>query len=156
MIIDDRVGLLGSANFDLRCLFVNFEIGVFVYTEPEVLAMRRALELTELHARGEAARRRLLGKSPSLLAVAPCVEDRLPAPGTASSRPSATGFASASARALLIAQSLYSNASRSASQVASMTLSLTPTVPQIVAVAALDQHAGLGVRARLLSRMRTL
>jgi cardiolipin synthase len=40
MIVDDRVGLLGSANFDMRSLFVNFEIGVFVYSEPEVAAMR--------------------------------------------------------------------------------------------------------------------
>ncbi len=39
MIVDDRVGLLGSANFDLRSLFVNFEVGVFVYTAPEVRAM---------------------------------------------------------------------------------------------------------------------
>jgi cardiolipin synthase len=28
MIIDDRIGLVGSANFDLRSLFVNFEFGV--------------------------------------------------------------------------------------------------------------------------------
>jgi cardiolipin synthase len=40
MIVDDRVGLLGSANFDYRSLFVNFEIGVFIYSEPEVRAMR--------------------------------------------------------------------------------------------------------------------
>ena len=39
MIVDGRIGLLGSANFDLRSLFVNFEIGVFVYSEPEVHAM---------------------------------------------------------------------------------------------------------------------
>jgi cardiolipin synthase A/B len=40
MIIDDRIGLMGSANFDLRSLFVNFEIGVFVYSTAEVKAMR--------------------------------------------------------------------------------------------------------------------
>ncbi|MFA6962008.1 MAG: phospholipase D-like domain-containing protein [Opitutaceae bacterium] len=40
IIVDDRIGLLGSANFDLRSLFVNFEIGVFLYSEPDVLAMR--------------------------------------------------------------------------------------------------------------------
>ena len=46
MIIDDRIGLFGSANFDLRSLFVNFEVGVFVYSEPAVLAMRAwALDL---------------------------------------------------------------------------------------------------------------
>jgi cardiolipin synthase len=65
MIIDDRVGLLGSANFDLRSLFVNFEIGVFVYSAPEVRAMRAWAQ--DLVARCEPmpadqpSRRRLLG-----------------------------------------------------------------------------------------------
>jgi cardiolipin synthase len=64
MIIDDRIGLFGSANFDLRSLFVNFEIGMFVYSEPEVRAMRAWAE--ELIARSKpmavaAPRRRLLG-----------------------------------------------------------------------------------------------
>jgi cardiolipin synthase A/B len=41
MIVDDRAAMFGSANFDLRSLFVNFEIGVAIYSEPEVTAMRR-------------------------------------------------------------------------------------------------------------------
>lgn len=40
IIIDDRMGLLGSANFDLRSLFVNFEIGLLLYTKSDVLAMQ--------------------------------------------------------------------------------------------------------------------
>jgi cardiolipin synthase len=40
IIVDDSVGLLGSANFDLRSLFVNFEIGVLVQSVPDVLAMK--------------------------------------------------------------------------------------------------------------------
>ncbi|MEO6875313.1 MAG: cardiolipin synthase [Opitutaceae bacterium] len=40
VIVDDRIGLLGSANFDLRSLFVNFEIGVVVHTAPEALMMK--------------------------------------------------------------------------------------------------------------------
>ncbi len=40
IIVDERIGLLGSANFDLRSLFVNFEIGVFLYSEADVRAMR--------------------------------------------------------------------------------------------------------------------
>jgi len=40
MIIDDRVALFGSANFDPRSLFVNFEIGVLVYTPNEVCAIK--------------------------------------------------------------------------------------------------------------------
>jgi cardiolipin synthase len=40
IVIDDRVALVGSPNCDLRSLFVNFEVGVFIYTEPEVAAIR--------------------------------------------------------------------------------------------------------------------
>ncbi|HEX2101269.1 MAG TPA: phospholipase D-like domain-containing protein, partial [Candidatus Synoicihabitans sp.] len=40
LIVDDRIGLLGSANFDLRSLFVNFEIGVALYSDKDVQAMR--------------------------------------------------------------------------------------------------------------------
>jgi len=35
-IIDDTIALFGSANFDLRSLFVNFEIGVLVHSPAEV------------------------------------------------------------------------------------------------------------------------
>ncbi len=41
MVVDDRIGLFGSANFDLRSLFVNFEIGVGVYSANDVAAIRR-------------------------------------------------------------------------------------------------------------------
>src|ERR1039458_5120243 len=40
MVIDDRVALVGPPNFALRSLFVNFEIGVLVYTAPEVAAIK--------------------------------------------------------------------------------------------------------------------
>ncbi len=40
MIVDDRIGMVGSANFDLRSLFVNFEIGVVLLSEPDVRTMR--------------------------------------------------------------------------------------------------------------------
>jgi len=40
VIVDDRMAMLGSANFDLRSLFVNFEVGVVVYSEKDVQAMR--------------------------------------------------------------------------------------------------------------------
>jgi len=46
VIVDDCVGLLGSANFDFRSLFVNFEIGVVVHTAADALAMKAwAVEL---------------------------------------------------------------------------------------------------------------
>jgi cardiolipin synthase len=40
IVIDDRVALFGSPNFDLRSLFVNFEVGVFVYTREEIEQMK--------------------------------------------------------------------------------------------------------------------
>ena len=40
MIVDDNVAMFGSANFDLRSLFVNFEIGVLVHSQPDVRAMK--------------------------------------------------------------------------------------------------------------------
>jgi cardiolipin synthase len=40
IVIDDRVALVGSPNFDLRSLFVNFEVGVMIYTRPDVLAVK--------------------------------------------------------------------------------------------------------------------
>jgi len=39
VIVDGAIGLLGSANFDLRSLFVNFELGVIVHSAPDVAAM---------------------------------------------------------------------------------------------------------------------
>jgi len=35
-IVDEAIALFGSANFDLRSLFVNFEIGVLVHSQAEV------------------------------------------------------------------------------------------------------------------------
>jgi cardiolipin synthase A/B len=40
LMVDHRIGLVGSANLDLRSLFVNFEIGVFLYSDTDVLALR--------------------------------------------------------------------------------------------------------------------
>lgn len=40
MISDESVALFGSANFDPRSLFVNFEIGVLVHSAPDVLAIK--------------------------------------------------------------------------------------------------------------------
>jgi cardiolipin synthase len=40
VIMDDKLGMFGSANFDLRSLFVNFEVGIAVYSPEEVAEMR--------------------------------------------------------------------------------------------------------------------
>jgi len=39
MLVDERIGLFGSANMDLRSLFVNFEIGVVTYSPNEATQM---------------------------------------------------------------------------------------------------------------------
>ncbi len=47
VIIDDSLALVGSANVDMRSLFVNFEIGVILHTPADVHALRAwAGELT--------------------------------------------------------------------------------------------------------------
>jgi len=40
IIIDEKVAIFGSANFDLRSLFVNFEVCVFAYSKKEVSSIR--------------------------------------------------------------------------------------------------------------------
>jgi cardiolipin synthase len=40
VIVDDALGLIGSANVDMRSLFVNFEIGVMLHTPGDVHALR--------------------------------------------------------------------------------------------------------------------
>ncbi len=40
VIVDDALGLIGSANVDMRSLFVNFEIGVMLHTPSDVHALR--------------------------------------------------------------------------------------------------------------------
>mgnify|MGYP001264856053 CR=1 FL=1 len=40
VIVDDSLGLVGSANVDMRSLFVNFEIGVVLHTPTDVHALR--------------------------------------------------------------------------------------------------------------------
>ena len=39
VIVDSKIALYGSPNFDLRSLFVNFEVGVFVHSTRDVQAM---------------------------------------------------------------------------------------------------------------------
>ncbi len=65
MIIDDRVALFGSANFDPRSLFVNFELGILVHSKTEVLAIQRWAEslLTSCRRpkKEKANKRRIIG-----------------------------------------------------------------------------------------------
>ncbi len=43
-VVDDSVAFLGSANADMRSLYLNFEIGVLAYSRTEVAAVTRVLE----------------------------------------------------------------------------------------------------------------
>ena len=54
LIVDDRISLFGSANFDPRSLFVNFEIGVFVHSPSEVRAMTAWADELRHHSRAYA------------------------------------------------------------------------------------------------------
>ncbi len=51
LIVDGSAGLIGSANFDSRSLFVNFEIGVVVHTAADALAMTDWAETLASHCR---------------------------------------------------------------------------------------------------------
>jgi cardiolipin synthase len=41
LLVDEHTGLMGSANMDLRSLFVNFEVGMITYSPREAAAMSR-------------------------------------------------------------------------------------------------------------------
>ena len=40
LVVDERIGLVGSANLDMRSLFVNFEVGMVLHGEREARALR--------------------------------------------------------------------------------------------------------------------
>lgn len=58
IIVDGRVGFLGSANFDLRSLFLNFEIGVMLYSPHDVRAMHMWAQSLLAHCRPPLQQRR--------------------------------------------------------------------------------------------------
>lgn len=65
MIVDEDVALFGSANFDPRSLFVNFEVGVMVHSGDDVRAIKRWTESIVTQSREPKAepprRRRIWG-----------------------------------------------------------------------------------------------
>lgn len=56
IVVDTRLALIGSANFDIRSLFVNFEIGVVLYSKDEVAALNDYLDALEQQASQEPPR----------------------------------------------------------------------------------------------------
>ena len=41
LLVDEQTGLMGSANMDMRSLFVNFEIGMVTYSPAEAVTLSR-------------------------------------------------------------------------------------------------------------------
>jgi cardiolipin synthase len=61
LIVDGETALLGSANMDLRSLFVNFEIGLVSYSKPEAAAVREWVEEVFMHSKPMSERRKRPG-----------------------------------------------------------------------------------------------
>lgn len=65
MIVDERLALFGSANFDPRSLFVNFEVGVLAHSPADVLAIKAWAQGLLAHCREpkseQPRRRRIVG-----------------------------------------------------------------------------------------------
>ncbi len=40
VIVDDTTGILGSANLDIRSLFLDYEVALLFYTQPEVALLQ--------------------------------------------------------------------------------------------------------------------
>jgi cardiolipin synthase A/B len=51
-LIDDNYALIGSANFDMRSLLYNFEVGALVYSEKEIRTLREWFEKKFLESTG--------------------------------------------------------------------------------------------------------
>ena len=75
VVVDERVALIGSPNFDLRSLFVNFEIGVIIYTRQEIAEIKVWIDelarrsRTPVFREGRASLRRRRGRLPAARAA---------------------------------------------------------------------------------------
>ena len=58
LLVDERTGLFGSANMDLRSLFVNFEIGTIAYSPEDAAAMSRWMHEVFAHSKPMLERRK--------------------------------------------------------------------------------------------------
>jgi cardiolipin synthase len=61
LIVDGETALLGSANMDLRSLFLNFEIGLVTYSKTEAQAVRTWVEEVFVHCKPLSERRKRPG-----------------------------------------------------------------------------------------------
>ncbi len=44
IVFDDRIAVMGSINFDMRSLYLNFEVALFLYTNDDVQALAKWIE----------------------------------------------------------------------------------------------------------------
>jgi cardiolipin synthase A/B len=51
MIVDDELVMLGSANMDMRSLFLNYETAMFAYSQTEIRAAETWVEELFIHSR---------------------------------------------------------------------------------------------------------
>lgn len=51
LLVDGQTGLFGSANMDLRSLFLNFEVGAVTYSRPEAETIRRWMQEIFAHSK---------------------------------------------------------------------------------------------------------
>ena len=51
LLVDEQTGLFGSANMDLRSLFLNFEVGAVTYSRPEAEAIGRWMQEIFAHSK---------------------------------------------------------------------------------------------------------
>ena len=51
MLIDDVAAIVGSANFDSRSMFLNFEVSSVIYSDAEIKAVESWIQELVLHTR---------------------------------------------------------------------------------------------------------
>ncbi len=44
MLMDDQIAMIGSANYDIRSLYLNYELAILIYSQPEIQALREWIE----------------------------------------------------------------------------------------------------------------
>jgi len=64
IVVDGELGIVGSANFDMRSLFLDYEIALFVYSAPEVARLAQWFDdvVASCGDLGRAGRARSLGE----------------------------------------------------------------------------------------------
>lgn len=56
LLVDDALAVLGSANMDIRSLLLNYEVAMFLYSQPEIQAVRTWIETLSVRTESNARR----------------------------------------------------------------------------------------------------